>query len=45
MSVGQLPVIARGLIADERFTSCRTTVMDANPDMPQDMAGRIVEEG
>ncbi|MFJ4826371.1 glycine-rich domain-containing protein [Streptomyces bacillaris] len=44
MSVGQLPVIARGLITDERFTSCRTTVMDANPNMPQDMAGRIVEE-
>ncbi|MFD3754845.1 glycine-rich domain-containing protein [Streptomyces cyaneofuscatus] len=45
MGVDQLPVIARGLIADERFTSCRTTVMDANPDMSQDMAGRIVEEG
>ncbi|WP_145499296.1 hypothetical protein [Streptomyces sp. CFMR 7] len=44
MSVGQLPVIARGLIADERFTSCRGTVMDANPNMPQDMAGRVVEE-
>ncbi|MER8266961.1 hypothetical protein ABT007_22490 [Streptomyces griseus] len=45
MSVGQLPVIARGLITDERFTSCRSTVMDANPDMSQDLAGRIVEEG
>ncbi|WP_137235152.1 hypothetical protein [Streptomyces sp. BPSDS2] len=45
MSVGQLPVIARGLITDERFTSCRSTVMDANPDMSQEMAGRIVEEG
>ncbi|MGW3441686.1 glycine-rich domain-containing protein [Streptomyces bacillaris] len=44
MSVGQIPVIARALVSDERFTSCRGTVMDANPDMPQDTAGRIVEE-
>ncbi|WP_411078899.1 glycine-rich domain-containing protein [Streptomyces sp. cmx-18-6] len=44
MSVGQLPVVARGLIPDERFASCRGTVMDANPDMSQEMAGRIVEE-
>ncbi|MEU2578869.1 hypothetical protein ACIP3B_36540 [Streptomyces anulatus] len=38
-------MIACGLIPDERFTSCRTTVMDANPDMSHEMAGRIVEEG
>ncbi|WP_326493784.1 hypothetical protein [Streptomyces sp. EMB24] len=40
-----LPVLARMLIADERFASCRSTVMDANPGMSEDMAGRIVEEG
>lgn len=39
-----IPVIARGLVPDERFTSCRKTVMDANPDMSADMASRIVEE-
>ncbi|WSU33941.1 hypothetical protein OG391_01715 [Streptomyces anulatus] len=43
--VGQLPVIACGLIPDERFTGCRITVMDAHPDMSQEMACRIVEEG
>jgi hypothetical protein len=32
------------LITDERFASCRSTVMDANPNMSQEMAGRIVEE-
>ena len=40
-----IPVIARALITDAEFTSCRQTVMDANPDMSQVMAGRIVEEG
>ncbi|KUM98192.1 hypothetical protein AQI88_04210 [Streptomyces cellostaticus] len=33
------------LITDERFASCRKTVMDANPKMSEEMAGRIVEEG
>lgn len=42
---GPLPVMARLLITDERFSSCRSTVMDTNPDMTQEMAGRIVEEG
>ncbi|MEV4335785.1 hypothetical protein [Streptomyces sp. NPDC049590] len=32
------------LITDEQFTSCRQTVMDANPNMTPEMAGRIVEE-
>lgn len=44
MSVDPLPVIARGLILDSEFASCRGTVMDANPDMPEEMAGRIVED-
>ncbi|PCG83322.1 hypothetical protein CIB93_25235 [Streptomyces sp. WZ.A104] len=44
MSVGQLPVIARRLILGSQFTSCRSTVMDANPDMSEEMASRIVEE-
>ncbi|WP_031085179.1 glycine-rich domain-containing protein [Streptomyces sp. NRRL WC-3549] len=44
MSVCELPVIARALIPDSQFTSCRSTVMDANPDMPPEMAARIVEE-
>ncbi|MFJ7100206.1 glycine-rich domain-containing protein [Streptomyces albogriseolus] len=39
-----LPALARMLITDERFASCRSTVMDANPDMPEEMAGRIVDE-
>lgn len=39
------PVLPRMLITDEQFTSCRSTVMDANPDMAEEMAGRIVEEG
>ncbi|CAL9311201.1 glycine-rich domain-containing protein [Streptomyces sp. SudanB182_2057] len=38
-------VFARTLITDEQFTSCRQTVMDANPDMSPEIAGRIVEEG
>lgn len=40
-----LPPLARQLISDQTFTSCRGTVMDANPDMSEEMAGRIVEEG
>ncbi|MGP3979503.1 glycine-rich domain-containing protein [Streptomyces sp. KR80] len=36
---------ARALLAEQQFTSARSTVMDANPGMPEDMAGRIVEEG
>ncbi|MCX4726846.1 hypothetical protein [Streptomyces sp. NBC_01306] len=39
-----IPVIARALITDAQFTSCRQTILDANPDMSQDMAGRILEE-
>lgn len=39
-----LPVIARGLIPDERFNSCRNTVMDTNPGMSAGLAARIVEE-
>ncbi|WP_432153422.1 glycine-rich domain-containing protein [Streptomyces tricolor] len=36
---------ARMLITDAEFASCRSTVMDGNPDMSEQMAGRIVEEG
>ncbi|MFZ3556486.1 MULTISPECIES: glycine-rich domain-containing protein [unclassified Streptomyces] len=36
--------MARMLIPDAVFASCRGTVMDANPDMAEEMAGRIVEE-
>jgi hypothetical protein len=32
------------LITDERFAGCRGTVMDANPGMSEEMAGRIVDE-
>ncbi|OQR64792.1 hypothetical protein B6E66_07480 [Streptomyces maremycinicus] len=42
---GPMPALARMLITDEQFAGCRTTVMDGNPDMPEEMAGRIVEEG
>jgi hypothetical protein len=38
------PALARMLITDDQFTSCRLTVMDANPDMPANLASRIVEE-
>lgn len=41
---GPVPALARMLITDERFASCCLTVMDANPDMPGEMASRIVEE-
>jgi hypothetical protein len=40
-----MPALARMLISDEQFASCRSTVLDANPDMAEEMAGRIVEEG
>ncbi|MGW8399630.1 glycine-rich domain-containing protein [Streptomyces lydicus] len=36
---------ARSLLTDDEFRSVRTTVMDNNPDMAEDMASRIVEEG
>lgn len=39
-----IPVAARALITEGEFTSCRRTVLDANPDMDGDMAGRVVEE-
>ncbi|MER6557222.1 hypothetical protein ABT300_05555 [Streptomyces sp. NPDC001027] len=40
-----MPALARMLISDEEFAGCRATVMDGNPDMAAEMAGRIVEEG
>ncbi|MEH0445404.1 hypothetical protein QA811_17530 [Streptomyces sp. B21-102] len=40
-----MPALARMLITDEEFASCRNTVMDGNPAMAEEMAGRIVEEG
>ncbi|MEU3695548.1 hypothetical protein AB0E75_07940 [Streptomyces griseoviridis] len=33
------------LIADEQFAKVRGTVMDANPYMEKEVAGRVVEEG
>ncbi|MGK5496652.1 glycine-rich domain-containing protein [Streptomyces sp. URMC 125] len=36
---------AREMLTDAEFTRVRRTVMDANPAMPEEMAGRIVEEG
>lgn len=39
-----VPALARMLVTDAEFASCRRTVMDANPDMPEETAGRIVEE-
>ncbi|MGP3772734.1 hypothetical protein ACTWJ8_18100 [Streptomyces sp. SDT5-1] len=41
---GPVPVMARLLVSDPTFMSCRSTVLDANPGMLADMAGRIVEE-
>ncbi|MFI9645984.1 hypothetical protein ACIHAA_06755 [Streptomyces sp. NPDC052040] len=32
-------------ITDREFASVRSTIMDANPDMPEEMAARIVDEG
>ncbi|MFC7817537.1 glycine-rich domain-containing protein [Streptomyces sp. NPDC057367] len=40
-----VPALARMLITDEEFASVRGTVMDANTDMSEEMAGRIVDEG
>lgn len=40
-----LPALVRMLITDQQFASVRGTVMDANPDMAEEMAGRIVDEG
>ncbi|TXJ73308.1 hypothetical protein E2C11_29595 [Streptomyces lavendulae] len=39
-----LPPLARMLITDSEFASCRSTVMDANPNMSEELAGRIVDE-
>ncbi len=39
-----IPALPRLLITDAQFVSCRGTVMDANPDMPEEMAGRIIDE-
>ena len=38
------PALARMLITDAQFASVRGTVMDANPAMVEEMAGRIVDE-
>ncbi|WP_234335944.1 glycine-rich domain-containing protein [Streptomyces sp. NRRL S-1022] len=35
---------ARMLVTDAQFESCRRTVMDSSPDVPAELAGRIVEE-
>lgn len=43
--IPSVPAMARMLLDDTTFESCRFTVMDGNPDMGADMAGRIVEEG
>lgn len=40
-----IPALPRMLITDAQFASCRKTVMDGNPAMAEEMAGRIVEEG
>lgn len=40
-----IPALPRMLITDEQFASCRSTVMDVNPGMSEEMAGRVVEEG
>ncbi|WP_406421100.1 hypothetical protein OH809_20200 [Streptomyces sp. NBC_00873] len=39
-----IPVIARALITDRQFTGCRQTVLAANPEMNEELAGRILEE-
>lgn len=36
---------ARTPLTEAQFSGVRSTVLDANPGMPLDMAGRIVEEG
>lgn len=40
-----IPALPRMLITDAQFASVRGTVMDANPDMSEEMASRIVDEG
>lgn len=40
-----LPALVRMLITDQQFASVRGTILDANPDMDETMAGRIVDEG
>ncbi len=42
---GPLPPVARMLLDDATFESCRRTVADSNPDMAPETAGRIVDEG
>lgn len=39
-----IPALPQMLITDAQFASCRSTVMDGNPEMVPEMAGRIVEE-
>ncbi|MFE0101126.1 hypothetical protein [Streptomyces sp. NPDC059009] len=41
---GPDPASPRTLIPAAQYVSCRKTVMDANPDMAEEMAGRIVDE-
>ncbi|MGC0331348.1 hypothetical protein RKD23_004338 [Streptomyces sp. SAI-170] len=41
---GPVPVLPRLLLRDRQFWSVRGTVLDANPDMSEEMAGRIVDE-
>ncbi|MFI9154470.1 glycine-rich domain-containing protein [Streptomyces sp. NPDC053367] len=42
---GPVPVLPRMLLTDQQFASVRGTVMDANPGMGEELAGRIVDEG
>lgn len=39
-----IPFSPRTLITDRQFTACRQTVLDANPGMSEELAGRILEE-
>ena len=39
-----VPALPRMLITDDQFTSVRGTVLDANPGMAEEMAGRVVDE-
>jgi hypothetical protein len=41
---GPVPAMPRLLLTDHQFSSVRGTVMDANSDMSEELAGRIVEE-
>lgn len=40
-----LPPKVRDLVTPDQFTSLGRTVLDGNPDMAEETAGRIVEEG